>query len=474
MKTKLFWFALLAILFSVNNSSLAQDYAGSKTVTSAGNVDLTDWIVPTDVVKQIYLLKIVVEQADPQLVNTGVNAWTTPYRNFPGNYPNYSSWVNAHWAPISVPGAPYSIALAGVGLVQYDVSYISDPWIGVDQAADAESPHLTSFGGTITAQNVVNLKLSSVFASYYDEIIKLENGIEVASIGLNQAVYTISESGSYRLSTRSGSSSPLENLDFEVNIGGSMTPTVTNVTVSPPSTSVEKSQTKQFTAQVTGTNTPATTVNWTVEGATASSISTSGLLSVGSGETATTLVVRATSTVDNTKSGTASVIVGSPPPVINYYTVTAHTDPPEAPAVTIYEYIDGSWNTAISDGTFEEGQYCSVKISDYSIDDWQQIGWTVNGDTINDAYGYYHTGNYSFIVTADTEIVAHFTRTTDIPDLSSAPPIARVVVYDLAGKIIIEKQGDTTAGEVSALPAGIYVKKEILGTGAVRSRKIVK
>ncbi|GHT79361.1 hypothetical protein AGMMS50262_22930 [Bacteroidia bacterium] len=306
-------------------------------------------------------MKIVGELVDPQTVITGVAIWSEVERGFPNGYPNLLNWVNALWAPSSLPGR-YTIY--GEGQVWYDVSYISDPWIGVDQVATTGSPHLTIFGGTITAQNVVNLKLSSIFAGSNNvkQLYKDETLISSASLDL-----TIQETGHYALLTNSGLISSSEIIYFDVVITGSTTPTVTNVAVSPPSTSVEKGQTKQFTAQVTGTNNPATTVNWTVEGATDSNISTSGFLSVGSSETASTLTVRATSTVDPSKSGTASVIVGSPPPVINYYTVTAHTDPPEAPAVTIYEYIDESWNTTISDGTFEEGQYCLVKTSVYSI-----------------------------------------------------------------------------------------------------------
>ena len=89
-------------------------------------------------------------------------------------------------------------------------------------------------------------------------------------------------------------------------------PTVTGVTVSPTTATVAKGRTQQFTAAVSGDNNPAQTVTWTVEGGgTGTSISAGGLLSVGANETAATLTVKATSTVDTSKSGTASVTVSS-------------------------------------------------------------------------------------------------------------------------------------------------------------------
>ncbi|MCQ5128893.1 S-layer homology domain-containing protein [Butyricicoccus faecihominis] len=90
----------------------------------------------------------------------------------------------------------------------------------------------------------------------------------------------------------------------------STTPTVTSVSVSPNPATVQKGGTQQFTATVSGTNNPATSVTWEVTGGkTGTSISVGGLLTVASDETAATLTVKATSTVDTGKSGTAAVTV---------------------------------------------------------------------------------------------------------------------------------------------------------------------
>ena len=101
--------------------------------------------------------------------------------------------------------------------------------------------------------------------------------------------------------------------------------TVSGVAVSPSNINVEKGKTQQFSATVTGTNNPAQTVTWSVTGGSAgTSISTSGLLTVAAGETATSLTVTAKSTVDTTKSGSATATVVTPTTVTSV-TVTPST-----------------------------------------------------------------------------------------------------------------------------------------------------
>ena len=92
---------------------------------------------------------------------------------------------------------------------------------------------------------------------------------------------------------------------------GGTTPTITGVTVTPATATVQQGNTRQFSASATGTGDFSQAVTWTVEGAVSASttISAFGLLTVGADETATTLTVRATSNGDNTKSGTAAVTV---------------------------------------------------------------------------------------------------------------------------------------------------------------------
>jgi len=87
-------------------------------------------------------------------------------------------------------------------------------------------------------------------------------------------------------------------------------PTVTSVTISPATANVAKGTTQKFTATVTGTNNPAQTVTWSiVQTNSGTTINSSGLLTVATAENLTSLTVKATSTVDTSKSGTAAVTV---------------------------------------------------------------------------------------------------------------------------------------------------------------------
>jgi hypothetical protein len=71
-----------------------------------------------------------------------------------------------------------------------------------------------------------------------------------------------------------------------------------------------KGQTQSFSATVQGTNSPAQTVTWSVEGGvTGTSITGGGVLTVAANESAASLTVRATSAFDTSKSGTAAVTV---------------------------------------------------------------------------------------------------------------------------------------------------------------------
>jgi hypothetical protein len=95
---------------------------------------------------------------------------------------------------------------------------------------------------------------------------------------------------------------------FPATGGGAPGSTVTGVTVSPATVEVQKGGTQLFSATVNGAGNPAQTVTWSVSGGTGTTnISSGGLLTVDANETATTLTVRATSDVDNTKYVEATV-----------------------------------------------------------------------------------------------------------------------------------------------------------------------
>ena len=98
--------------------------------------------------------------------------------------------------------------------------------------------------------------------------------------------------------------------------------TITNVTVTPTTATVEAGKTQQFTATVTGTGDYNEKVTWTVSGnnSTGTTISTTGLLTVAADETAATFIVKATAKGDGITYATATVTV-TPPATITNVTV---------------------------------------------------------------------------------------------------------------------------------------------------------
>lgn len=94
---------------------------------------------------------------------------------------------------------------------------------------------------------------------------------------------------------------------FTVTIDVQSNATVTSVTVSPAAPTVTGGTTQQFTATVAGTNNPGQGVTWTVS---AGTINSSGLFTAPAATgAAQSITITATSTADDTKSGTATVTV---------------------------------------------------------------------------------------------------------------------------------------------------------------------
>jgi hypothetical protein len=192
-----------------------------------------------------------------------------------------------------------------------------------------------------------------------------------------------------------------------------------SVTVNPPSAVVYKGGSGSFSATVNGTNNPA--VTWTVEGGVIETrINSSGTLTVASNESATTLTVRATSTVDISKSGTATVTVKNPlldgPVIINGtprvgYSLTANTEHLQGRGIISYQW---KWaETAIAEGqNIPSATNKSYELVD--LDDGKFISVTVSregydGTRTSDAVGPVAsssgtTGTVSGTVTVDNGI----------------------------------------------------------------------
>ena len=85
--------------------------------------------------------------------------------------------------------------------------------------------------------------------------------------------------------------------------------TVATVTVTPSAVSVKKGKKQAFAAVVSGDGIVSGDVEWSQTGGTKSSISDDGVLTVGSGETGSSITVTAKSKQDSSKTGTATVTV---------------------------------------------------------------------------------------------------------------------------------------------------------------------
>ncbi len=143
-----------------------------------------------------------------------------------------------------------------------------------------------------------------------------------------------------------------------------LTPTVTDVVVSPETYTMNPGETHVFSAVVNGLNDPQQSVIWTVEGgSTETSITSGGALTVSLNETATELNVRATSTDDSTKFGTATVTVTHGDVAETTYTVN----------------VIGSYASVTGAGDYAPGE--TVTIYAGSRTNYSFNGWTVVGAT---------------------------------------------------------------------------------------------
>jgi hypothetical protein len=226
---------------------------------------------------------------------------------------------------------------------------------------------------------------------------------------------------------------------YNVTVYKATPPTVTNVSVSPSTTSVALGGTQQFTATVSVTSGAAQTVNWSVSGASAvhsgTTITLGGLLTVSADETNTSLTVTATSTVDGTKTGTATVTVGAAAPttypvtinctLLNNYTENATvyitaTDP--NPGYRFNGWTVTSANTTLLDATALSTSFTMPAGAVTLTTDYTAITYNVyvTGGTASHVSGIIGT---TITVTADIPSGQEFVSWTvsGIPSLSGTP-----------------------------------------------------
>lgn len=133
-------------------------------------------------------------------------------------------------------------------------------------------------------------------------------------------------------------------------------PYITSVTVSPKNISLTRNSTVNFSANVSGGNNYSGDVAWQIIGSNGSSeIDRNGKLSIGSNESATTLVVRAISKTDGNYYDEAKVSITK-----NTYAITVSASPSNAGAVS-------------GGGTVNQGDNITLVASPYS--GYQFVRW---------------------------------------------------------------------------------------------------
>jgi len=173
-----------------------------------------------------------------------------------------------------------------------------------------------------------------------------------------------------------------------VSVRTLLPPTVSGVTVSTSNATVTRGQTRQFSATVNGTNNPPQSVTWTVTGGVyGTSISSSGLLSIGSNETTSRLIVRATSTLDTTKYGTATVTVSVP-------TASGSTNQPPPISGTTWTRNDNEGRQYTM--SFTRGDIVTILVRNRNGSAERDEGkYTLQGDTLTLNFGGY-TESYTY------------------------------------------------------------------------------
>ncbi|MDR1703871.1 MAG: Ig-like domain-containing protein [Clostridiales bacterium] len=159
-------------------------------------------------------------------------------------------------------------------------------------------------------------------------------------------------------------------------------PAVTGVTVNPSSVTVQKGDSFQFSAKVTGANNPSQAVIWSVNSTDGSAFSTDGLLSVTAGENAETLTVTATSMLDNLRTGTATVTI---PQAVTIYTVT----------------VNGSYAVTSGAGRYAKGMIVTIRAG--SRDDYVFTGWTAFSNGV--AFANWNSAVTTFVMPANAVYV---------------------------------------------------------------------
>jgi hypothetical protein len=195
---------------------------------------------------------------------------------------------------------------------------------------------------------------------------------------------------------------------------------------------VVKGGNQTFSATVTGTNNPAQTVTWSVSGGgTGTSINTGGVLTVAANESAVSLTVTATSTVDTAKSGTAEAIIQT---VVNAFDLTALLTAPAKGAAPVTTAINTAqytgtvaWQTS-SGAAFTGGTFAAASVYKALVTFNAKSGYTFTGVAAN---------SFTYTGATATNTANSGTVTLTFPATAQAAGSADITVGFAYGEITI-------------------------------------
>lgn len=203
------------------------------------------------------------------------------YTNWAGN----GSLNVAKFLGVDVEDAPFEIV-------------INNPEV-VDEELELEVGDYLDLDWTVNGVGTFDDSVNFYTLSGEENVVSVNSSGRITATGVGED-YVVIESNA--------DSNVYDSVYVTVTSSGGGTPTVSSVTVSPANLNLNLNGTKTgtLTTTVSGSNNPAQTVNWTSSNTSVATVSSGGLVTAKAVGNAT---ITATSTVDNTKSGTCSITV---------------------------------------------------------------------------------------------------------------------------------------------------------------------
>jgi hypothetical protein len=230
------------------------------------------------------------------------------------------SWIAATSPTIS--GGTYSFSLTPVGATAGRTITVRDHTYTSITSPASGSYSVNAAAGSTVSGVTVTAASSTVSGGATDQMSATVAGTNSPSQSVTWSIDsgpgTISSTGLYTAAAATSSdqtvviraTSTQDNTKsgtVTITIPATATSTVTGVSVTGTLTTVQGNQTDQLTATVAGTNSPSQAVTWSIQSG-PGSVNSSGVYQAPLATSgAQTAVVKATSTQDNTKSGTITI-----------------------------------------------------------------------------------------------------------------------------------------------------------------------